>query len=253
MSNSGYECEYRNIHFERRGRCLMLRLHTDGGPLKWGATAGSIHGQLGEAFQQVAHDRSVHVVILTGTGETFCSEMNLAELPTSPGISDWIRLAREGYELMMKFLDIEVPVIAAVNGPAYIHSQLPLLADIVLASASAEFADLAHFVHGVVPGDGVHVVWPMLLGVNRARHFLMTGQRLTAQRACDLGVVAEVLPPEKLLDRAWELAAELEGKPTTTLRNTRLALAHPIKKRLLEELDHGLALESVAALSLRTR
>jgi enoyl-CoA hydratase/carnithine racemase len=228
-------------------------LHTDGGALKWGAAAGSIHGQLGEAFQRVAQDDSIRVVILTGTGESFCSEMNMAELPASPGVSDWIRLAREGYDLMMKFLDIEVPVIAAVNGPAYIHSQLPLLADIVLASATAEFADLAHFVHGVVPGDGVHVVWPMLLGINRARHFLMTGQRLTAQRACDLGVVAEVLASERLLDRAWELAADLERKPPATLRNTRLALTHPIKKRLLEELDHGLALESVAALSKRTR
>jgi enoyl-CoA hydratase/carnithine racemase len=249
---AGYERDYRNIHFERRGGCLMLRLHTDGGALKWGATAGSIHGQLGEAFRQIARDESVRVLILTGTGESFCSEMNLAELPTSAGVNDWIRLAREGYDLMMKFLDIEVPVIAAVNGPAYIHSQLPLLADIVLASATAEFADLAHFVHGVVPGDGVHVVWPMLLGINRARHFLMTGQRLTAQRACDLGVVAEVLPAEKLLDRAWDLAADLERKPAAALRNTRLALTHPIKKRLLEELDHGLALESVAALSHRT-
>jgi enoyl-CoA hydratase/carnithine racemase len=250
--NNGYEQAYRNIRFERRGGCLMMQLHTDGGALKWGANPGSIHGQLGAAFQQISRDDSVRALVFTGTGESFCAEMNFAELPGSPDISDWIRLAREGYDLMMKFLDVEVPVIAAVNGPAFIHSQLPLLADIVLASTTAEFADLAHLVHGVVPGDGVHVVWPMLLGINRARHFLMTGQRLTAQRACELGVVAEVLPLEKLVDRAWELAADLERKPAVALRNTRLALTHPIKKRLLEELDHGLALESVAILSQRS-
>jgi enoyl-CoA hydratase/carnithine racemase len=77
----------------------------------------------------------------------------------------------------------------------------------------------------------------------------MTGQRLTAQQACDLGVVAEVLPPDKLLARAWELAADLERKPPAALRNTRAALTHHIKKRLLEELDHGLVLEAVAALA----
>ena len=242
---------YRNIHFERRGGSLMLRLHTDGGALKWGATVGSIHWQLGDAFRHLAQDDSIRVIILTGTGESFCSEMNLAELPASPGVSEWTRLVDEGRKLMMGLLDIEVPVIAAVNGPAHIHSQLPLLADIVLAATNAELADLAHFIHGVVPGDGVHVVWPMLLGVNRARYFLMTGQRLTAQQACDLGVVAEVLPPDKLLARAWELAADLERKPPAALRNTRAALTHHIKKRLLEELDHGLALEAVAVLASR--
>jgi enoyl-CoA hydratase/carnithine racemase len=242
---------YRNIQFERRGDSLMLRLHTDGGALKWGAAVGSIHWQLGDAFRHVARDESVRVVILTGTGDAFCSEMNLAELPPSPDVSEWTRLVDEGRKLMLGLLDIEVPVIAAVNGPAHIHSQLPLLADIVLATTNAEFADLAHFVHGVVPGDGVHIVWPMLLGVNRARYFLMTGQRLTAQQACDLGVVAEVLPLDKLLSRAWDLAADLERKPPAALRNTRAALTHHIKKRMLEELDHGLALESVAALAYR--
>lgn len=247
----GYEKNYRNIHFERRGGSLLMRLHTDEGPLKWGANEGSIHGQLGHAFYDVAHDATVRAVILTGTGASFCAEMNLNELPASVGVADWSRLMREGRDLLMNLLDIEVPVIGAVNGPAYIHSQLPVLSDIVLASSTAEFADLAHFVHGVVPGDSVQVIWPMLLGINRARYFLMTGQKLSAQDALQLGVVSEILRPEQLLARAWELAADLEKKPAAALRGTRLALTQHLKKRLLEELGHGLALEGLGAIAHR--
>lgn len=248
---AGYELRYRNIHFERRRGVLLMRLHTDEGPLKWGANEGSVHGQLGQAFYDVAHDSTVRAVILTGTGNAFCAEMNLNELPTSVGVGEWSRLMREGRDLLMNLMDIEVPVIGAVNGPAYIHSQLPVLSDIVLASTNAEFADLAHFLYGVVPGDSVHVVWPMLLGINRARYFLMMGQKIPAPDALRLGVVSEVLEPDELLARAWELAAELEKKPAAALRGTRLALTQHLKKRLLDELGHGLALEGLGAVAAR--
>ncbi len=158
---------------------------------------------------------------------------------------------REGRELLADFLAIEVPIIAAVNGPVHIHSELPVLADIVLASETAEFADRVHFAYGVVPGDGVHVVWPQLLGVNRARHFLLTGQAIGAQQAQTLGVVAEVLAPAALQARAWEIAAQLEQKPVVALRNTTLALRRALRRALNEDLDVGLALEGLGLLSFR--
>jgi enoyl-CoA hydratase/carnithine racemase len=162
----------------------------------------------------------------------------------------WSRLLREGRELLQRFLDIEVPVIACVNGPVHVHSELPVLADIVLASDTAEFADRAHFVHGVVPGDGVHVVWPLLIGLNRARHFLLTGQAIGAEEAKALGVVAEVVPHDALPSRAWELAASLERKPRLALRYTRLALTRRLRRELDADLDIGLALEGLGLVSL---
>jgi enoyl-CoA hydratase/carnithine racemase len=102
----------------------------------------------------------------------------------------------------MKLLEIEVPVISAVNGPAWRHSEIPLLCDIVLAADTAQFQDSAHFPSDVVPGDGMHIVYPLLLGMNRGRYFLLTGQTLNAQKALELGLVAEVHPPDKLLGRA---------------------------------------------------
>jgi enoyl-CoA hydratase/carnithine racemase len=244
-----YNGRYANIAFERREGVLQVRLHTDGGPLKWGALDGSIHSQLGEAFYQIARDLDNRVVILTGTGDAFCDAMNYAELPTEPLAQTWPRLQREGQDLLMQLLDIPVPVIGAINGPAHIHAELLALSDIVLAATHAEISDQAHFVHGVAPADGVQIVWPMLIGPNRARHFLLTGERMSAQRAWELGVVGEVVAPERLGERVWQMAHELSAKPIETLRYTRAVFAQPFKRRMVDELGYGLALEGLAGIA----
>src|SRR5262249_50830548 len=99
-----------------------------------------------------------------------------------------------GQWLIAALVDIEMPFVGVVNGPATIHAELLVLSDIVVASETATFADHAHFVNGTVPGDGVHLIWPELLGQNRGRHFLITGRELSATEAFNLGVVAEVVP-----------------------------------------------------------
>src|SRR5690606_10381949 len=132
------------------------------------------------------------------------------------------------------------------------HAELALLSDIVLASETAVFADHQHAVAGVVPGDGVHIVWPWLLGMNRARHFLLTGRTIDAREALELGLVAEVLPPDRLLGRAWELARQRAGNTTLMLRYTRACLTMLIRRELQFGLGHGLALESLAAVDARS-
>lgn len=245
-----YAERFKNIRLERRDGIVQLSVHSDGDSLTWGAIDGSVHTQLGDCFREIARDPEVRVLIITGTGNAFCAAMNMGEMPSEPMSQGWHRLQREGKDLLMNLLDIEVPVIGAINGPAYIHAEIPVLSDIVLASDTTELADLAHFVYGVVPGDGVQVVWPMLLGANRGRYFLLTGQRLSAAEALALGVVAEVLPADKLLARAWELAEQLASKPLQTLRYTRVAFTQPIKRRLLDELGYGLAMEGLATIAM---
>src|SRR4029079_12622262 len=98
-------------------------------------------------------------------------------------------------------LDVDVPMISAVNGPCNIHSEVALMGDIVLASEDAYFQDLSHFPRGMVPGDGQPVIWSFLAGHNRARYFLITGMKLSAHEAHDWGVVNEVLPKDELVDR----------------------------------------------------
>jgi enoyl-CoA hydratase/carnithine racemase len=159
----------------------------------------------------------------------------------------WNKIYSHGKRLLQRLLDIEVPVIGVVNGPATVHAELAVLSDIVLAADHAYFRDAPHFRYGTVPGDGVHIIWMAILGPNRGRYFLLTGQRLSAQEALQLGVVNEVLPSVDLLSRARELAAQLARQPDTTLRYTRDALTQTLKRALLSDLGYGLALEGLGA------
>jgi enoyl-CoA hydratase/carnithine racemase len=98
-----------------------------------------------------------------------------------------------------------------------------------------------------VPGDGVHIIYPLLLGLNRARYFLLTGQELNAQKAHELGLVAEVLPRERLVERAWELAAEIALRPPLVTRYTRVMLTQYLKRQIHDLLGYGLALEALSS------
>jgi enoyl-CoA hydratase/carnithine racemase len=156
------------------------------------------------------------------------------------------RTVWEGTRLLTALLDIDVPVIAAANGAAHVHSELLILNDIVLADENATFRD-NHFDAGVVPGDGNHTAWMNALGENRGRYFLLTKQTLTARQAHEYGVVAEVLAPDQLLPRARELAAIVAEQPPLTLRYTRMALTQRLKRLMAESLPYGLAVEMLSA------
>ena len=120
---------------------------------------------------------------------------------------------------------------------------LPLL----LAAEHTTFQDSAHFPNGTVPGDGVHIVWPLVLGTNRGRYFLLTGQKISAQEALTLGVVNEVLPRDRVLPRAWELAEQIAKRPTLAIRYARVAMTQTLKRMMLDHLGYGLALEGLGA------
>ena len=240
-----YANKYENIHIERRNGVLEMRLHSNGGSLRW---CEPIHRDLGYAFADIGSDLENKVVLLTGTGDDFCADLEtLPPLPTPRG---WDKIYWEGKRILMNLMDIEVPVISAVNGPALIHVEFPLVADIVLASETAFFQDAPHFPTGTIPGDGVHVIFPLLMGETRGKYFLLTGQKLTAHEAQDLGLVNEVLPKDKLAERAWELAEQLAQKPPLTLRYTRVVLNLRLKRALQDMLGYGLALEGIGALDL---
>ncbi len=237
-----YDNQYRNIRFERRDGILQMTFHTDDGPLQWGSGP---HEEFPRAFADVGSDRENRVIILTGTGDAFSGPQGTAAGAPKRAPADWDRTYWEGKKLLGNLLDIEVPMIAAVNGPALRHSEIPLLCDIVLASDTASFQDSGHFMSNLVPGDGVHVVYPMLLGANRGRYFLFTGQSIGAQEALSLGLVGEVVPRADLLPRAWELARQLTDKSDLVLRYTRVATTQYIKRMMQDLLGYGLALEGL--------
>jgi len=228
---------------------LTARFHSRGDSMFWG---GLPHKELPELFAAIASDRKNRVVIVTGTGDMFidlppggAGGMATGEVPARV----WDKIVWEGNRLVNHYLDIEVPVICALNGPVISHSELAVLGDIVLASETTFFQDAPHFPMGLVPGDSMQVVWPLLLGPNRGRYFLLTGQKLHAEEALALGVVGEVLPQDQVLARAQELAAELARRNATLLRNTRHALVRPWKRAMAHDLHTGLALEAMASIA----
>jgi enoyl-CoA hydratase/carnithine racemase len=250
-----YENRYANYAFELSDDGIQhMRCHTNDGSLVWDWKA---HDEMTDAFADVAGDRDIKVLIHTGTGENYNADWGRAPAgaPTKPqyralgdeaGLYTLDEKAWYGRSLVENALAVEVPVISVVNGPCNIHSEVPLLGDIVLASEDAYFQDLAHFPRGMVPGDGQHVIWNFIVGHNRGRYFLLTGMKLTAHQALEWGAVAEVLPKEKVLDRAWDLAHELARRPPLTLRYTRLLFTQELKRAFLNELNHGLARETYA-------
>jgi len=243
-----YKDRFKYVRLERQDGILEVTIHRDGGSALWEAGEGGIHDQLGEAFYLIGRDRETKVMILTGAGENFCEGMDHSG-PRSPmGPDFWDRILKEGKDLLTNLLEIDVPIVGAVNGNAYIHAELVALSDIVIAAEDARFADKTHAIYGVTPSAGVHVVWPMLLGPNRGRHFLLTGAEIDAAEALRLGVVAEVVPKDQLRERAWAVARELAKKPQLMLRYTRVATTLELKRRLLSDLGYGLVLEGLAAM-----
>jgi enoyl-CoA hydratase/carnithine racemase len=249
-----YAHKFQTIKMRRDDGILEVTVHTDGGPLRWGRLP---HGELEQAFLDIGRDRDNKVVILTGTGDEFSGPAAIAD----PGhlekhrktAEDWSELAWESKNLLTNMLAIDVPMIGAVNGPALRHPELPVMCDIVLASETAAFQDSAHFVGGLVPGDGVHVVFPLVMGYNRGRYFLLTGQKLNAREAKEAGLVNEVLPIGQLLPRAWALARQLMQQPELNRRYARILVTEILRRQMHDLLPYGLALESYATMATPRR
>ena len=231
---------------------LVVRMQNRGQSLIWG---GLPHRELPELFAMIASDRENRVMVFTGSGEDFISMGDGGPNPLAQGRvspASWEQIIHEGNRLVHQMLEIDVPIICALNGPVVAHSELAVLCDIVIAADHAYFQDAPHFPGGLVPGDSMQIVWPMLLGPNRGRYFLLTGQQIHAAEALRLGIVGEVLPAAQVMPRALELAAGLAQQNPILLRHTRHVLTRPWKRAMAEDLHLGLALEGIASLSGRS-
>ena len=239
-----YADKYPSIKMERQNGILQMTFHTDDGPLQWG---GSPHQEFSQVFVDVGSDTENRIIIMTGTGDSFTGPQGTAAGTPKRSPREWDQTYWEGKRILTSLLDVEVPMISAINGPALRHSEIPLLCDIVLASDTAAFQDSGHFISGLVPGDGMHIVYPLLLGVNRGRYFLLTGQRIEAAEAKTLGLVNEVMPQADLLPRAWKLAEQMSRQSDIVLRYSRVAMTLVIKRQIHDLLGYGLALEGLGS------
>lgn len=133
------------------------------------------------------------------------------------------------------------------------HTVRASLADINLATPETTFQDKPHFDFGIVPGDGVNLLWPEVIGSVRGCYFILTRQLLDAQTAKDYGAVNEILPADRLLTRAHEIAAQLAALPPLTGRYTRIALTQKLRRIVDDGAGYGLALEGISAADVARR
>jgi enoyl-CoA hydratase/carnithine racemase len=225
---------------------LVVEFHSNGSPLTFTA---SDHAEFVEAFYRISPDRENKIVILTGAGGEFIigvdwpSFSNVAD----PGV--WSQVHDEGVQVVENMGNIRVPVVAAIEGRAHVHSEYALLANVIVAAEGVTFLDGAHFAAGVVPGDGIFTTWSYRAGAGRAEAFLLNPQPLTARTAYECGAVAEVVSNGKALSRA-QLAELYLKAPEVTRRDTRVHFIQPLKERIVREVGYGLPVEGASAAAL---
>src|SRR5438067_3226431 len=243
-----YFAAYRSLKLTRDASgVLVVEFHSNGGPFTFTAQD---HTEFVDAFYRIAQDRANKIVILTGAGGEFIPDI---DFPSFGNVADhrvWRQVHDEGAQLLENIANIRVPMIAAIEGRAHVHSEYALLANVIVAAESATFHDVPHFAGGIVPGDGIFTTWSYRAGAGRAEAFLLNPQPLTARTAYEWGVVAEVVPNGKALSRARELAKLYLKAPEVTRPNTRVHFIPPLNERIVREVGYGLSLEGASAADL---
>ena len=250
MKFDDYRESFPNASLTRKPNgVLEVRLHTQGAKLIFN---GHTHEQFVDLFHAIGEDRENRVVILTGTGEAFMDTIDGDgfDFSTPRGYD---KILREGTKTLFNILDIEVPMITALNGPVLLHSEYALLTDTVLATPETVFQDKPHFDFGIATGDGVNLLWPEVIGSLRGRHFILTHQILDAETAKSWGAVNEIVPRAQLIQRAHELADGIASLPPLASRYTRMASTRKLRRIIEDGVSYGLALEGISAADVAQR
>jgi enoyl-CoA hydratase len=244
----GYE-RYRCLATERRGKVLVIAFNR---PAALNTITAELHRELSEVFADVAKDAETEAVVLTGNGRAFSAGGDLRWFQNmKPAELD--ALFFEARKIIVDFLEIEQPVIAAVNGAATgLGATLALFSDVIFVSDSARIGD-PHVRIGVVAGDGGAIIWPWLVGAARAKEFLMTGDLLTAEEAYRIGLVNHVVPADELMPKALALAGRLANGPTQAIRGTKVSVNKILRETVNLVLDTSLALEKLCFTTLDHR
>jgi enoyl-CoA hydratase len=209
-----------------------------------------MHSELPFLYQNLAADDEVLVMVLTGAGKYFTVGADFSVMNENESYPDGHPgLLIEAVATARNILSVRQPMIAAVNGDAIgIGATLALFCDIVYMADHARIGD-PHVRAGMVCGDGGAVLWPMLMGANRAKEYLMTGDLVSAQDADRLGLTNHVVPVESLMDEAIAMARRLAAGPQIAIRFNKRLVNKDLEARVVQLYDLAAALE---ALSIET-
>lgn len=165
-------------------------------PERLNAVNGTLHHELARFTRDAESDPDVRVVVLAGAGRAFCAGGDFGPDSNTGGLS-----LEEGRQIVDHLLELRKPIVSAVQGYAMgLGATIALLCDVVVAGRSTVFAD-THVKMGIGAGDGGQVIWPLLMGVNRAKWFLMTGERVSGELLFEMGLVNFLVEDSEIFDK----------------------------------------------------
>jgi len=235
---------YTRFEFSREGRILTASIAAPG-PVN--AVDAALHDELARVFTDLQHDPESDLVILTGKGRAFCAGGDFdwfAEQIAQP--AKFRDIGWDAKRIVSSLLDIEKPVICRLNGAAAgLGATIALLCDIIIADERALIGD-PHVKVGLVAGDGGAVIWPQLIGYARAKEYLLTGDLLTAAKACEIGLINHAVPAAQLDAKVAEIAAKILASPRFAVRWTKTVTNMPLKALVSQMMDASIAYETLS-------
>lgn len=214
---------------------ITAKFTTDGGVAQWDYP---LHRAIGQLCHDVGQDAESEVFILGGTGPAFLGlgKTSIEETFENQKWSLYEHSYYDGCNMVEGLVfDVEQPTIGVINGPC-VHSEIALLCDLTIMADNAFIMD-GHFSRGgVLPGDGVQIALRACMGMKRANYLMLTNEKITAQKALEYGLVNEVVPADKVYERAQEIAEEIAAKPRLGRRILAQTLRLPLKEQIAKEL-----------------
>ena len=241
---STVESPFRFIEIARRARILTLTLNR---PEALNGINSELHEELSRAFRFAEADAGSDIIVLTGAGRAFSAGGDIPWMQQA--IDDPARfrtVVREAKEIVFSLLDCEKPIIAKVNGAAAgLGATLALFSDVIFMADTAVILD-PHVRIGLVAGDGGAVIWPQLIGFARAKHYLMTGDPVSADAALQMGLVNFVVGRSELDAAVDAYADRLAKGAILAIRWTKTSVNIALKQLAHTIMDTGLAYESLS-------
>lgn len=231
------------LRLERDGDLLVVTIDRPGSDLN--AVNDQLHEDLTTLFRELKRETTARAVVLTGAGKAFSAGGDFAWFPELQEAARMEALRRDAKQLIWDLLDVEVPIVAAVNGHAMgLGASIALLCDVIFMADTATIGD-PHVRVGIVAGDGGTAIWPLAVGPALAKQYLLTGDPVPAAHAARMGLVNEVVPAAELLERATAFARRLAAGAPLAVRYTKLAVNKLVKDALNVSFDAATALELV--------
>ena len=233
--------DFATLKLARVGHVLRVTIDHPSSALN--AVDERLHHDLTALCAGLKREAEARAVLLTGRGRAFSAGGDFAWFPAlqEPGRLEALR--RDAKQLIWDLLDVEVPIVAALNGHAMgLGASIALLCDVIFMADTATIGD-PHVRVGIVAGDGGAAIWPLALGPARAKEYLLTGDPLTAAEAERIGLVNHVVPAAELDAQVMAFAARLAAGAPLAVRYTKLAVNKLVKEALNVAFDTSTALE----------